>query len=196
MEDTFHYCTLCSYSTTNLQALTSHICKLHKSHPKFHVYCTACLHSYTKWDSYRKHIHRGCKSIAASEGMPPQPPAFLADTSSDSDSDFPPSFSSELEAMSTDPASQQWHEAAYILNIKEPYFLSQAAVDQVVSSTKDLFTALLRKVLGWLKERLAPNSYSLVMNEMGEISNSLFNGLCSEFLQKKFFREHFHLIVS
>ena len=29
----------------------------------FFVYCNSCLRSYTKWNSYLKHIQRGCRSV-------------------------------------------------------------------------------------------------------------------------------------
>ena len=57
---------MCSYGTGNLEDLTSHVCRMHQNDPKFHVYCKSCFRSYTKWDSYRKHIQRGCTHMPSS----------------------------------------------------------------------------------------------------------------------------------
>ena len=39
--------------------------------------------------------------------------------------------------------SQQWHEARFILGIKEQHVVSQAAVDHIISSTTTLVSTLL-----------------------------------------------------
>lgn len=59
-----HTCNMCSYCTRTIENLTSHVCRMHKFDPRFHIFCNSCLRSYTKWDSYRKHVQRGCCMVS------------------------------------------------------------------------------------------------------------------------------------
>ena len=60
MKELYHDCSICSKS---LEALTSHVCRVHRRDPRFLVSCKSCFRSYRKWDSYRKHLQRGCQMI-------------------------------------------------------------------------------------------------------------------------------------
>ena len=107
---------------------------------------------------------------------------------SSSDTDIVPS-------SSIPDVSAGWHEAEFILKIiiKEQYSLSQVAVDQVVASTKVLMKDVLSSVLDFLK---ATETHSLISQRINTASTSLFSGLCSAYLQNKYFRECFKLVVS
>ena len=120
MENGFHCCAMCSFTTNSLDILVSHVCKLHKAHPRFHVYCKSCLRSYTKWDSYRKHIQRGCKTVLSEQPEPSSPTrvAYLVEDMEVCLLPYEQSMTTESEAV----PRQQWHEAAYTLQIKELYY--------------------------------------------------------------------------
>ena len=57
-------CSMCSFSATNNATLISHVCKIHRHDPNFLIYCSRCLRSFRVWDTYKKHIYRGCKETA------------------------------------------------------------------------------------------------------------------------------------
>lgn len=188
---------MCSFTTNSLDSLVSHVCKLHKAHPRFHVYCRSCLRSYTKWDSYRKHIQRGCKTVLAEHPEEePSSPTRVAYLVEDMEVCLSPNEQSMRTAESEAVPSQQWHEAAYILQIKEQYYLSQVAVEQVVSSTCVLFEGLLAKLFEQLQSGLPSDSLELVRKETDQLKSNLFKGLSTEYLQRKFFKESFNLVVS
>lgn len=46
--------------------LASHVCKIHRYDPNFLIYCSSCLRSFKVWDTYKKHLYRGCKDVANS----------------------------------------------------------------------------------------------------------------------------------
>ena len=108
---------------------------------------------------------------------------------SSSDADIVPS-------SSTPDVPAGWHEAEFILKIKEQYSLSQVAVDQTVASTKMLMKDVFSSVLDSLKEHLTAETLSLLSERINTASTSLFSGLSSAYLQNKYFREHFKLVVS
>ena len=90
--------------------------------------------------------------------------------------------------------SQQWHEARFILSIKEKYVLSQAAVDAVLFSTAELFSALLDDTLASLRQDLPEEWMQLVQQRLTE-RRTLFSGLSTSYLQQKYFKEEFQLVV-
>ena len=151
----FYDCTLCSYGTRSLQALTEHVCKRHRSDPNFHVNCKSCLRSYFNWESYRKHVQRGCRTMPGSEVSHA---SSMDEIACDNEDTMEVSDFESSQSTSSYPAllSRDWHEAAFILKIKEQYVLSQVAVDEVLSSTKVLMSEILSDVLDSVRGRV-PN---------------------------------------
>lgn len=65
-----------------------------------------------------------------------------------------------------------------------------------MASTKVLMKDVLSSVLDSLKEHVAAEIHSLLSERMNTASTSLFSGLSSAYLQNKYFRECFKLVVS
>lgn len=186
-------CNMCSYSAGTMENLTSHVCRMHKSDPRFHIYCESCLRSYTKWDSYRKHIQRGCCVVS--------PTADMSVTNSPPGDDYGNRDEFDTEEQPQSPTAsvvvqEDWHEAAYILNIKERYVLSQVAVDQVLACTRTLVSDVLSGVLDDVRADVPSDTVQLLENRVDFINDTLFKHLASAALQKKYFKQHFNLVVS
>lgn len=225
-EELYHDCSMCSYATTSLAALTRHVCRVHQHDPRFRVSCKSCLRSYRKWDSYRKHIQRGCQKIATQ-------PAFDDEAMSSNTIDFdqapPISLDAEQsEASASTTTSRQWREAAYILSVKEKHTLAQVAVDEILSTTSSFVSDILSGLVDSICSDISVNITSLldekikkfsdtifpfgfiddtrksisanIVNMLEEkakhISDTLFEGISSEHLQKQYFRKQFGLVVS
>ena len=161
MLSTTKYCSMCTYCTSSEYELVNHVCKIHRYHPNFQVYCASCLRSYSKWNTFKKHISRGC-SLQVNQ-----------DSSADSDGTHdhlnPTTFhdisvSSSLGEGSLDcnsfaTPSQEWHEAAYILYIKENHIITQTAIDTILPHTNQLFSSLLESISRELKMKLPKELY-------------------------------------
>lgn len=188
----FHSCTMCSYGARTEEAITSHVCKSHRNDPRFHVYCRSCLRSYKKWGSYRKHVERGCKMI-------PSMVTVSDDTAEELEVDTIEETSEtgqqHLDVHLND-ASRQWHEAAYVLSIKEKHVLPQVAVDRVLSSTRDLVSEVLTGIMNDIRGSIPANSMSLIEEKVDSTKDTLFEAVSTAFLQNKYFKEHFNLVVS
>lgn len=89
-----------------------------------------------------------------------------------------------------------WHEAAYILNIKERYVMSQLAVDQVVDCTKNFVSVILSGILNDVKTSLPHAAIQLLQSKIDDVDTALFKQLSSAALQKKYFKKYFNLVVS
>lgn len=191
-------CNMCCYSFRSPDLLVDHIITKHKNDPRFNVYCSLCLRSFTKWDSYRKHIQRGCTAIP-SVNVPVNVPSSLPDPFEERVEERQDERSEDIpEQLSDNPILNQtsWHEAAYILNIKEQYVISQTVVDYLLSATKVLVSDILNGIADSIRDSVPSDVMKVIENEMKLTNSSLFKGLDSAFLQKSFFKEHFNLVVS
>jgi hypothetical protein len=100
-----------------------------------------------------------------------------------------------LDHNSLDAPSQEWHEAAYILYIKENHVKTQAAIDTILPHTNELFSFLLEKVSSELKTKLSDEAMEFVEQTHSHVL-PMFSNLSTRYLQRKFFREQFSLVVS
>ena len=195
-ESMMYTCNMCSYGAMSMDSLTSHVCRAHKTDSMFHVYCKSCLRSYTKWDSYRKHMQRGCTAINAGIDdsvhllVSSNPPLTL-----ENELDF----SMESESITTANScniKEDWHEAVYVLNIKERYLLSQVAVDQVLSCTKQFVSDILAGVVDKIRGSDDSSCMNVIENEISRINCSLFKRVSTASLQRNYFKKYFNLVVS
>ena len=188
-----HTCNMCSYGARTIESLTSHVCRIHKNDPRFHIYCESCLRSYTKWDSYRKHVQRGC-SIVSNGGTSTansQPDSDQNDNGNESDIENQPH-----SPVASVAVEEDWHEALYLLNIKEQHILSQVAVDHVLACTRTLVSDVLSGILEDVRASEPGTTVQVLENKIDSISGALFKRLSSAALQRKYFKEHFNIVVS
>lgn len=190
MSEQVHTCNMCCYTFRHLDLLAAHIISKHKDDPQFNVYCKLCLRSYTKWDSYRKHVQRGCSGCSTVLPNVSSPSSQL-EIEECNDEDLP-----EVQPESSSIVNQSWHEAAFILNIKEQYVVSQAVIDHMLSSTKILVSNLLSGIINDLGDIVPIETMELIKSRIRITDTSLFNGLTTACLQKSFFKQHFDLVVS
>ena len=172
-------CNMCSYGAGSLENLTSHVCRMHKNDPRFHIYCESCLRSYTKWDSYRKHVQRGCCVRPPSEDTSTSVDNNPPDNNTDNGEDFGIEEQPQ-NLMASAVVQEDWHEATYILNIKERYTLSQVAVDQVIACTKTLVFDVLNRLLDDVKAGVPNATIKLLEEKVDYINGTLFNVLLQQ----------------
>ena len=151
------------------------------------------MRSYKKLSTYRKHVSRGCRIIEEQQTLGPE---FITDDVIEEQQTHDPEFEDATDPnvettsiMST--ITQQWHEARFILSIKEQHVISQAAVDQVLTSTTTLMSTLLDKITADLESEDPEKALQRVC----EAKDSLFSGLTTAYNQQKYFAQYFHLVV-
>lgn len=113
----------------------------------------------------------------------------------DCDVDSNLDLSNHDSSVSPSANSQKWHEAVFVLSIKETHALSQAAVDDVLSNTTIFVSETLSKLVENVRDEIPADVAQLLEMKVNETSNDLFKGLTTSFLQKKYFHDHFDLIV-
>lgn len=192
---------MCSFNAASPESITIHVCSVHKYDPHFHVYCQHCLRSYTKWNSYQKHIKRGCGLPSSTNNATPIMLSNSVEEPTPDDSCDPLSFrdDEQQDMPSSDQqvqASTQWHEAAFVLSIKEQYVMSQVAVDHVLSASKSLVCSLLENISENVSSLVPADITKVVKDQIMSVGDSLFHGVSTAHLQKEFFKNTFHLVVS
>lgn len=191
-------CQMCSYFGSH-DELLRHVCQIHEHDPNFLIYCSTCSRSFTKLDSFRKHKSRSTKCSSQSDlshsSLTPQIP-----TPGPSNDETAPTLDYEgAERSDSHPAlrrpSTKWRAASFILGIKEKHLLTQAAIDTVLTSTTSLVDGLLQDFVAELRENLSEEAKA-VLDEKVQGCLQPFSGLETAYLQKKYFRESFNLLVS
>ena len=92
--------------------------------------------------------------------------------------------------------------AMYLLKLKEVHYLSQAAIDCVVSGTKSLLEQHLALVKGEVDMQLqqaqsqGAEDIHVGVSSIFEDVHDHFARLNSAYMQEKYFRDNFHLVVS
>ena len=87
--------------------------------------------------------------------------------------------------------------AKFLLKTREEHKVTQTTINKVVGDIKSLWSHALETVKQKVQQRLSGSSDSLVENVMECFDDSTpFDGLETEYLQHKYYKEHFHFVVS
>ena len=205
-----YVCQLCNhFASFSYDCVLRHIGAVHSHEDGFRVRCgfDSCPRMLTNYHAFRRHLrkkHGYClKTYSPTIGE--EQPGERSTTSNSGAGD-------ESESLGTDPDSQFQHDplalsekrsdAMYILKLKEKYKLAQTTVDGILSDTEEIagriVSRLQQRVLAILNEAgVDPKEIPgfLEVFEGPEILRP-FNGLNTEYLQDKYFRENMGLVVS
>ena len=218
MEEDFHNCSMCSYSCTDANLLVKHTVREHKYDPNFRIHCTICGTSFDKYNSFQKHVKRNHTGDIIvdppvdrenGEDQLQQFQDFHINPNADPN---PLANSINLESEGvieedTDHGNinkMQWYTARFILNLKEKCRVTQVAVNDTLDATKDLVDQVVTVIKKRLQARCLHeniNFSDIANNDDGEESDLfdtsfLFDHVNSQYLQNKFFKENFNLVVS
>lgn len=89
--------------------------------------------------------------------------------------------------------------ALFLLTLKEKHCLTQSSINFAVTQVTDMFEFIAADIKssieGKLKDSL--NEAGVILPDLAECFNgNPFDGLMSEHMQTKFYRENFYLVVS
>ena len=90
---------------------------------------------------------------------------------------------------------QQWHEARFILSIKEQHVMSQAAIDHVISSTTTLVSTLLNNITAYIHTSDPQEILKIIDQRVCDAKATMFSGLSTSYQQQKYLVDNFHLVV-
>ena len=210
-----YVCQLCNhYASFSYDCVLRHIGAVHSHEEGFRVRCgfDSCPRILTNYHAFRRHLRRQhgyclktCSPTVGEEQLEGR-----STTSNPGAGDEPenmPSLESDPDSgpscdLQLNPLSEKRSDAMYILKLKEKYKLAQTTVDYILGDTEEIAGRLVTR----LQQRLVTTLSEAGVNAM-EIPGFLeafegpevlrpFNGLNTEYLQDKYFRENMGLVVS
>ena len=191
-------CSMCShFAAPTLKAVIRHIGAVHSHDAFFHVYCgiEGCPRTYKSFHSYKKHMyskHRYILDISQPAIPPPINPVTA--TAMENPDDEP-----TLE-MPESQVSRKVSAALFIMKAKEVNKISQSSLNVLLQDVTTMLEQKISKLETDICRALATRGI-----EMDAELQSLFRkpelvkpfqGIDTEYLQRKFFREAFQLVVS
>ena len=163
---------LCNYQTPRVKFLISHYRAVHLNDDNFNVKCDleGCEQQYSKCSSHVLHIYRCHRSfLVCDDPVSSDPDPASSDPDLASSEDAGPSIVSQPIAVEStgdtidpfvmdqfqglDAEQQQKMSALFLLGLKG-HCLSQAAVDDIISSCQDMFKHHNLRIRAGVQERL------------------------------------------
>ena len=213
-------CTLCSYRSNNRMDLIRHNFATHSMEPSFRIVCgiKGCAHSFvfgSTFSSFKSHVSRKHPNwqqcVNESESLLSDAAASQVSVTLGAGCDgevdpvvFPnsPNTNTDLFSISVcDPGpksqpcprrSAQEAAALFLLTFKEQYKLPQRAIDFAVGSIQ----SILSDVCATLQESMQVSLRSPDCNLDFQEHEDPFYCLQTEYMQTKFYRDVFGLVVS
>ena len=132
-------------------------------------------------EAYRKHVSRGCK-VPLAEDTTEEQRSLLPSSPELQEGDTYDSVTEQYSdpGVKNPTICQQWHEARFILSLKEQHVISQAAVDHLISSTTTLVSSLLDNITANLNST-DPHELLRVVDQRVCEAKAMFSGLSTAY---------------
>jgi hypothetical protein len=166
-----HKCTVCPFTTNQVDELCTHIVRRHTNDAKFIIHCTICGASFHRQNGfrthyYRQHYHRAEAQLdACSSGS-----SYVASLPGVDGADIDKSTHNQVD------------EALFLLKLKAGHRLSQSAVTDIMTVTREL-----------VRSKLNMTSSDRQVN-FDMIADGMFCGLENDCKQNQFFEKFFGYI--
>lgn len=183
-----------------------HSFEAHSSSPNFSFTCgiDGCSHSFTTFSAVMSHLNRKHKGVDLDSA------AFVASSDDLQQSHSYESQSNQLmetsheegslsQCFSYVPDSRTDHlqrsAAIFLLTLKERYEITQSALNFAVGQVQQMITYAVEDMQTTIKQHLQANDVSVDMLD-GLSAPDPFNSLQTEYMQTKYYKEHFDLVAS
>ena len=207
-----HYCKFCCFRSKSRKEWIIHTFQAHSSTPNFVFKCgiNGCVQTFRRLSAVLLHIRRrhhgfnadspcedpSIESMDSSNGQN-EPGSDGVDIINGLDSSCLPCSD---ESNMPDHLRMQKACATLLLTLKEKHKLSQTALDFSVEQVREVIECVTDDVRKRVESEMLDYSTATGM-EIPDLSSSFhdidpFVGLHSEYMQQKFYKEHFNLIVS
>ena len=209
-----YFCQLCNhFASFSYDCVLRHIGAVHSHDIGFSLRCgfDSCPKVLTNYHAFRRHLrkkHGFCLNTynptIGEEQLQGRNGTLNPVDVCEPDEDFTPSVDYDFNSIGYEhnPVFEKRSNAMYILKLKQKYKLSQTAIDGILGDTE----LMTQRVVSRLQQRLS-TTLSKAGLSATEIPGYLdafddsdivrpFNGLGTEYLQEKYFRDHMGLMVS
>ncbi len=184
-------CTICyKFAAPKFESVLRHIGSVHSCEPSFHITCgiDGCPRTYRSYRSFRRHLRTNHVEVDCNTQR--ETNIFLG-----LDEDNLSICESQIKPKSYDVA-------VFLLKAKEQRRMSQSSLDGVITDIDELFGTQTHLLGKKIQDILASMSCSNDVKEAvetevnGAAKHSLFSGLDTAYLQRKYYADNFHFVVS
>ena len=189
-------CSYCSFRSNKWRIFIRHTFECHSSLPNFSIECpvTFCRQIFKNFSTFNSHFTRKHSGYVVDNNLADSSSIVHVDINNDDVYECGnQEIDMELEA-STGVASKdmaQRSAALFLLTMKEKFCLTQVALDFAVGQVRQMVGYLMEDIKSKLTEELKADTNF----ECFEWKDP-FMDLDTEYLQHKFYKKHFGLIVS
>ena len=210
-------CSLCSYFSPSLSQHVSHLRLVHSQDPNFFVKCgiEGCSSHFSTFAAFNTHIyrhHRSALGLIQTERVS-NTPEFSGEEESESDlQNLDPQFVPDASVFDQgdedlQPSCTYIHDcqkesnAKFVLGLAEGHCVSDAAVQYVIDGCRKVSAQTAAHIQEVVKNKLSELEVdtSVIEHVHQKIDDRFvdpFDGLGTPYLRDKYFKEHFHYLVS
>lgn len=193
-------CWLCaSFAAPTLKAVIRHIGVVHARDPNFHVKCgiQGCIRTYKNYSSFKKHVYRHHR-----DQLDPVHPD--SSETSIQERSTPPEIScgddDGLDLLNPDNSDAGYDHteqaALFVLKAKHIHKISQSALNDLLFDVSTMISDRVQYVENKVRPHLQGSSSSSALEAFQHPAVvDPFRGLTTRYLQLKYYRESFGLLV-
>ena len=209
-------CPLCGFFSPSFQLLVSHLRLVHSTDSAFRVSCNIgeCSQEFRSFSAFNSHVYRWHRAavgleheiaedtFASCNSPSPASHQDIISAANLSMSDFDEYSDQDLDEKNVhqrafDDASYRKINAEFIMKLSEGRQLSQAALDDVIKGCR----AICEQTLGTVKEivSVALSDIGIAVPGLTDMLATIpdpFDGLESQYMREKFYKQHFNYVVS
>lgn len=189
-----YVCSMChKFANPRFEPVLRHISSVHSWEPNLHLTCgiDGCPRTYSSYQCLRKHLQKQHSEFVHQENP------FSSSALEDSE---PFDCTQSPEPDHGDQVILKHAGALFLLKAKEQYKITQIALDGLVCDISDMLQTTVTQLGDAVKECLTnANCDPKVVSQINAVFDEYkdpFDGLQTAYLQKKFYSNHFNLIVS
>ena len=200
-------CSICdSFASLNYSAVVRHIGSVHAWEPRFRITCgiEGCIRTYTSYRRYREHITNKHGDLLIDDTMDTGEVQQDSQHVHGGDEEMmvnPFDDSTVCNDVQTDCGRPKLYNKALFLLKLNGERLSQVAINSLIGDVSTLLEeetlSLKKDVIQCMQEGHASTELISRVNEQfsKKIATTPFEGLHTSYLQKKYYNDHFHLVV-
>lgn len=194
-------CWICaSFAGRNLKAVIRHIGAVHARDPDFHVVCgiQGCVRTYKNYSSFKKHMYRHHKDQLDPVHPDSREPS-ATEASMQSEMTRAEDEGQDLWSPNNSDAGYDHTEQAalFVLKAKHVHNISQSALNNLLFDVSTMISDRVRYIENKVHHQLSDSSSSTSALEAFHHPAIIdpFRGLTTRYLQLKYYRESFGLLV-
>ena len=188
-------CPICNHFGGNsFASVLRHIGEVHRFDPGLVIRCgiERCPQTYTNYESFRSHVYRKHRTMLHAISTPSATEMDESSNPSDIITD-----EAVDDLITTGPPNLKDFGAKFLLKVREEYRIPQSTLNKLINDVKGLWVVALDSIKIKLEKEVESMSSAIDIESFKKCFEDSFplDGLESEYLQLKYYKQHFNYLV-